>query len=280
MDIKPLDKTKAVNCPQTMIGRLPWTAGLALVAEKFQRGRVFLAGDAVHLFTPTGGLGYNTAIEDAVNLGWKLAAVVNGWGGARLLDSYERERQPVAERNTGYSRYYANSIGNFTPAAEIEDEGAVGDAARLEAGAYLNRHAREEFNIPGITFGTRYDGSPIIAGDGTAPPPDRANEYVPSAVPGGRAPHAWLADGRSLYDTLGFEFSLLRLGANAPDPTGFAAAAAARGMPLTIVDRPEPELRALYAASLALVRPDQIVAWRGERVPENVDKLLATVTGA
>ena len=275
-----LDQSLGVHCDLTMIGRLPWTAGLALVAEKFQHGRVFLAGDAVHLFTPTGGLGYNTAIEDAVNLGWKLAAVLKGWGGAQLLGSYERERKPVAERNTGYSRYYANSIGNFTPAPEIEVEGVAGDDARREAGIYLNRHAREEFNIPGITFGARYDGSPIIASDGKPLPPDRANEYIPSAVPGGRAPHVWLADGHSLYDTLGFEFSLLRLGPKAPGARGFAKAAAARGIPLTIIERPEPELRELYDASLALIRPDQIVAWRGDRVPEDVDKLLATVTGA
>ncbi|HWE76375.1 MAG TPA: FAD-dependent oxidoreductase [Stellaceae bacterium] len=275
-----LDQSLGVHCELTIIGRLPWTAGLALVAERFQHGRVFLAGDAVHLFTPTGGLGYNTAIEDAVNLGWKLGAVVNGWGGAQLLDSYERERKPAAERNTGYSFYYANSIGNFTPGPEIESDGAAGDAARREAGIYLNRHAREEFNIPGITFGTRYDSSPIIAADGTAPPPDRANAYVPSATPGGRAPHAWLADGRSLYDTLGFEFSLLRLGPDAPEASAFAQAAVTRRIPLTIVDRPEPELHDLYAARLALIRPDQIVAWRGDHMPEDVDKLLATVTGA
>ncbi|HLI22961.1 MAG TPA: FAD-dependent oxidoreductase [Stellaceae bacterium] len=275
-----LDEAVGAHVALTIIGRLPWTAGLALVAEKFQHGRVFLAGDAVHLFTPTGGLGYNTAIEDAVNLGWKLAAVLNGWGGAKLLDSYERERLPVATRNTGYARYYANSIGNFTAAPEIEDASAAGDAARAAAGIYLNRHAREEFSIPGITFGARYDGSPLIASDGKTPPPDRANEYIPSAVPGGRAPHAWLADGRSLYDTLGFEFTLLRLGANPPDVNGFREAATARGVPLTVVDRPEPALHDLYEASLALIRPDQIVAWRGDRLPEDVDKLLAQVTGA
>jgi 2-polyprenyl-6-methoxyphenol hydroxylase-like FAD-dependent oxidoreductase len=275
-----LDEAVGAPVALTMIGRLPWTAGLALVAEKFQRGRVFLAGDAVHLFTPTGGLGYNTAIEDAVNLGWKLAAVLKGWGGAKLLDSYERERLPVAERNTGFARYYANSIGNFTAAAEIEEDTAAGEVARQEAGVYLNRHVREEFNIPGITFGARYDGSPLIAGDGKAPPPDRANEYMPSAVPGGRAPHAWLGDGRSLYDTLGFEFTLLRLGPRPPDAAPFARAAVGRGLPLAIVDRPEPELRELYAAELALIRPDQIVAWRGDRAPEDVDKLLAQVTGA
>ncbi len=275
-----LNEAIGASVDLTMIGRLPWTAGLALVAEKFQRGRVFLAGDAVHLFTPTGGLGYNTAIEDAVNLGWKLAAAVNGWGGPNLLDSYERERLPVATRNTGYARYYANSIGNFTAPPELEDESPAGTAARQDAGIYLNRHAREEFNIPGVTFGARYDGSPIIASDGKTPPPDRANEYVPSAVPGGRAPHLWLSDGRSLYDTLGFEFTLLRLGPTPPDASAFAQAAAKRGVPLTIVDRPEPELRDLYEAPLALIRPDQIVAWRGERAPEDVDRLLAQVAGA
>jgi hypothetical protein len=143
----------------------------------------------------------------------------------------------------------------------------------------LNRHVREEFNIPGVTFGARYDGSPIIAGDGKPPPPDKMNDYVPSAVPGGRAPHAWLADGRSLYDTLGFAFSLLRLGPRAPNAANLAKAAAARGMPLTIVDRPETEIRDLYEADLALIRPDQIIAWRGNRVPDDPAALLAQLTG-
>ena len=268
------------DCPVEIINRLPWTAGLALVAEKFQHGRVFLLGDAVHLFTPTGGLGYNTAIEDAVNLGWKLAAALKGWGGPHLLVSYEAERRKVALRNTDYARYFANSIGNFVAAPELENDTPAGAAARAEAGIYLNRHAREEFNIPGVTFGARYDESSIIASDGTAPPPDRANVYIPTATPGGRAPHAWLSDGRSLYDTLGFEFSLLRLGPKAPDAAPFVRAARASGVPLTVVDRPEEELRDLYAADLALIRPDQIVAWRGNRAPDEVEKLLGVLTGA
>jgi hypothetical protein len=197
-----------------------------------------------------------------------------------LLAHYETERRSVALRNTGFARYFANSIGNFLPPPELEDDSDAGAGARIDAGIYLNRHAREEFNIPGITFGARYDGSPLIVGDGTAPPPDRANVYVPTATPGGRAPHAWLADGRSLYDALGFEFSLLRLGPNPPDAGAFRGAAQKRGLPLTIVDRPEPELRDLYAADLVLIRPDQIVAWRGQRVPEDEDKVLAQVTGA
>jgi 2-polyprenyl-6-methoxyphenol hydroxylase-like FAD-dependent oxidoreductase len=268
------------QCPIEIIQRMPWTAGLTLVAEKFQQGRVFLLGDAVHLFTPTGGLGYNTAIEDAVNLGWKLAARLKGWGGAGLLASYETERRQVALRNTGYARRFADSIGNFVPSPLLEEETPEGAAARAEAGTYLNRHAREEFNIPGITFGARYDGSPLVPPDGTAPPADSANVYVPSATPGGRAPHAWLGDGRSLYDAFGFEFSLLRLGPKPPDTAAFIEAARRRGMPLSIVDQPGDALRDLYAADLALIRPDQIVAWRGNAVPANVDALLAAAAGA
>ena len=265
--------------PVEIINRKSWHAGYSLVAQAYQRGRVFMAGDAVHLFTPTGGLGYNTAVEDVVNLAWKLTAMVQGWGGPRLLDTYETERRRVAGRNTGFAKYFADTVGGFVPAPEIEDDTPAGEAAREAAGVLLNRHVREEFNIPGITFGARYDGSSIIAGDGTAPPPDKMNEYVPSAVPGGRAPHAWLRDGRSLYDTLGFEFSLLRLGPHAPNVANLAKAAQALGIPLTIVDRPEAEFRDLYEADLALIRPDQIVAWRGNRLPDDPAALLAQLTG-
>ena len=145
-----------------IIARSSWNAGYTLVAEKFQRGRIFLGGDAVHLFTPTGGLGYNTAVEDAVNLGWKLAAVLKGWGGPALLDTYEIERQAIARRNTTYARGFADSLGLFVPPPELEDEGPAGEAARKLTGDHFNHHARFEFNIPGITFGGRYDGSPIV----------------------------------------------------------------------------------------------------------------------
>jgi 2-polyprenyl-6-methoxyphenol hydroxylase-like FAD-dependent oxidoreductase len=236
---------------------LTWSAGHALVADGMQRGRVFLGGDAAHLFTPTGGLGYNTAIEDAVNLGWKLASVVKGISPAVLLDSYETERRPVALRNTDYARRFADSLGLFAPAPEIEDETEAGHEARRAAGIYLHRHARAEFNIPGITFGGRYDASPIIVADGSLPPPDAANVYVPSACPGGRAPHAWLADGVSLYDRFGFEWTLLQFGDVVP-----AEAVRALAGEVKFVTLPQP-LRDLYEADLALIRPDQIVAWRG-----------------
>jgi 2-polyprenyl-6-methoxyphenol hydroxylase-like FAD-dependent oxidoreductase len=246
-----------------IIARSAWNAGYALVAEKFRRGHILLAGDAAHLFTPTGGLGYNTAVEDAVNLGWKLAAALKGWGGPALIDSYETERLALAKRNTAYARAFADSVGRFVPPPELEDAGAAGEAARKIAGDHLNAHARFEFDIPGITFGGRYDGSPIIVPDGTRPPADSVNDYVPSACPGGRAPHLWLKDGRSLYDALGFEFTLLRLGTRPGDAAPFAAAAMALGMPLAIVDVSSEEAHDLYGADLALIRPDQIVVWRG-----------------
>jgi 2-polyprenyl-6-methoxyphenol hydroxylase-like FAD-dependent oxidoreductase len=261
-----------------IIARSAWTAGYTLVAEKFQRGRVFLGGDAVHLFTPAGGLGYNTAVEDAVNLGWKLSAVLKGWGGPGLLDTYETERQAIARRNTGYARGFADSLGLFVPPPELEDESAAGEAARKLTGDHFNKHARYEFNIPGITFGGRYDSSPIVVPDGTSPPPDTANSYQPTGCPGGRAPHIWLGDGRSLYDTLGFEFTLLRFGPSPVDATPFQAAAQAMNMPLSVVAVAGEEARDLYGADLALIRPDQIVAWRGNSTAD-AGAVLRRATG-
>ena len=235
-----------------VIARAPWTAGHSLVAEKFSNDRVFIGGDAAHLFTPTGGLGYNTAIEDAVNLGWKLAAVLKGLASESLLASYEAERRPLALRNTAYAKGFADSLGNYVPPPEIEDDTPAGEAARRRAGEYYAAHGRAEFNIPGITFGGRYDGSPAIVSDGTVPPPERANEYVASACPGGRPPHLWLPDGRSLYDLFGFEWTLLAF-----KPTKLAL------QWLKVVQLENAQARELYGADLVLIRPDQMVAWRG-----------------
>ncbi|MHB1568985.1 MAG: FAD-dependent oxidoreductase [Solirubrobacteraceae bacterium] len=261
-----------------ILSRDAWTAGHALVAERFRRGRIFLGGDAAHLFTPAGGLGYNTAVEDAVNLGFKLAAVIDGAGGPLLLDSYELERRPAAVRNTGYARSFAESLGGLVPADGLEDEGPVGERRRREAGEYLERHGRAEFNIPGITFGTRYDGSPIVIADGSQPPPDAANSYEPSACPGGRAPHLWLDADRSLYDAFGFGWTLLRTGPAPPSADRFVGAARRRGVELKVVDEPSGDARDLYEAPLALIRPDQVVAWRGSG-DGDAQAVLAVVTG-
>jgi 2-polyprenyl-6-methoxyphenol hydroxylase-like FAD-dependent oxidoreductase len=261
-----------------LLSRSTWSAGYTLVAEKFASERIFIGGDAAHLFTPTGGLGYNTAVEDAVNLGWKLAAVVNGWGGRVLLDSYEIERRAIAVRNTAFARGFADSVGLFVAPDALEEDSSEGADARRDAGDYLNTHARAEFNIPGVTFGGRYDGSPITVPDGSAAPPDAANDYIPSASPGGRAPHLWLGDETSLFDLFGFEFTLLRLGPRPPGAEPFVAAAETLGIPLKVVDVRSEEARVLYEADLALIRPDQIVAWRGND-PAGAASVLRCVAG-
>ena len=256
---------QAMGCdvPIEVLSIGTWMAGHALVAESFQQGRVFIGGDAAHLFTPTGGLGYNTAVEDAVNLGWKLASVVRGMAPARLLDSYAQERMPLAHRNTAYARQFADSVGLFAATPELEEASERGDLTRQMASEHLNAHVRLEFNIPGVTFGGRYDASPIVVTDGSVPPPDAANSYQPSACPGGRPPHAWLADGRSLYDTFHTEWTLLHLGPTSASSTAFETAASSLGIDLKRVHHSAPELLALYEAPWVLIRPDQVVAWRG-----------------
>ncbi len=255
-----------------------WLAGHALVAQRFQRGRVFIAGDAAHLFTPTGGLGYNTAVEDAVNLGWKLASVIRGRAPLALLDSYEAERKPLAERNTGFARRFADSVGLFVAKPELDDDSERGQRERQIAAEHLNRHAWLEFNIPGVTFGGRYDGSPIIVGDEATLPPDEPNNYIPTASPGGRPPHAWLSEGESLFDRFHTEWTLLVLGPDAPPIDAFEAVARTAAADLRVVRLAQASLRELYEAPLVLIRPDQMVAWRGVSA-DDAAGVMARVTG-
>ena len=264
------DKAKAViaqamgeHLPMEILSAGTWLAGHALYAQRFQQGRVFLGGDAAHLFTPTGGLGYNTAVEDAINLAWKFAHVIQGQASPRLLLSYEEERKPLAMRNTGYARHFADSVGLFAATPLLEAQGAEAEAERARASAHLNAHVRMEFNIPGITFGGRYDGSSAIVSDGTQAPADSANTYVPTACPGGRPPHAWLSPGDSLYDHFGREWTLLVLDELQEGVSQWTDEAQKRGLSLQVLSFERPELLAAYEAPRVLIRPDHIVAWRG-----------------
>jgi 2-polyprenyl-6-methoxyphenol hydroxylase-like FAD-dependent oxidoreductase len=273
------EQAMGARVPVEILARDTWLAGRTLIAETFGRGRVFMGGDAVHLFTPTGGMGYNTAIEDAVNIGWKFAAVVKGQAPSTLLASYEPERRPVALRNTAHARRFADSIGLYRATPALETGTRAGEAARRRAAEYLGGHARAEFNIPGFTLGARYDGSPVIVEDGAPPPPDAPTTYVPTGKPGGRAPHVWLPDGRSLYDVFGFEWTLLRLGPKPPAAASYVAAARACGLDLTVVDCDDEEAYDLYESDLALIRPDQVVAWRRYGAAMTPDEVFARVTG-
>jgi len=255
-----------------------WTAGNALVADRYGDGRVLLAGDAVHLFTPTGGFGMNTGVEDAVNLGWKIAAVHHGWAPDTLLDTYEGERRPIGIRNTQSSRKLASDVATIQVPAALEEETAEGQKARADLGRHLSGFT-EEFASLGIQLGARYDASPLIANDGTEPPPDSPVEYVPTACPGGRAPHLWLNDGASIHDRFGKWFTLVKFGSASTDTAAFAAAAEALDVPLDIVDVAEKAARDLYACTFALIRPDHHVAWRGDSLPADAEALMRQVSG-
>ncbi|HEV8022842.1 MAG TPA: FAD-dependent monooxygenase [Candidatus Lustribacter sp.] len=266
-----------VGAPVTaeVISPAEWRAGVSLVAEQFRAGRCFLAGDAAHLFTPTGGFGLNTGIEDACNLAWKLAAVIAGWAPDVLLDTYQAERKPVAERNTAYALSLARHNGECPVDPAIEDDTPAGTAARAAARAHLEAHARWEYDTPGIQLGVSYRGSSIVVDDGSLAGPDSPVEYVPNAAPGSRLPHVWLPGGVSLYDKLGAEFTLIGLGAGGA--AAWRDAAAASGVPLTILDLAESrELRALVQADWVLVRPDGHIAWRGDAAEPGA--ILAIVT--
>lgn len=267
--------------PIETIGTATWTAGFTLVAERYadRHGRAYLAGDAAHLFTPTGGQGYNTAVDDCANLGWKLAAACQGWGGRALLGTYETERKPIGHRNTGFARAMADSIGRMEIPANLEEETAEGAHSRAALGQKLVEHCNREFDIPGIHFGVFYGGSPIVCDDGTPPPADDWHHYAPHATPGARAPHLWVSEGESIFDRFGRDLTLLRLGDASHDASGFEAAARRRGASIDVVDVSLPEARDLYGRDLVLVRPDQHVAWRGNSPPADPQSVIDRVLG-
>jgi 2-polyprenyl-6-methoxyphenol hydroxylase-like FAD-dependent oxidoreductase len=273
------------ECEFEIIGYKLWRGGASLVADSYRSSRVLLAGDAAHLFTPSAGLGYCTGIDDAANLGWKLAAAAHGWGGPALLASYEVECRPEALRRTRFAAECAERLALFKPTPDLDQDTPAGEQARARAAEYFASHLPRQYAIPGINFGARFDASPIIVADRSPAPAAGPNVYVPSGKPGGRAPHAWLPDGRSLYDALGVDFSLLRLGPRAEDAEPFRRAAAALAIPLTVVELPGPALRDAYEADLVLVRPDQVVAWRGSGPPRSgngvagVDSVLKQAAG-
>jgi 2-polyprenyl-6-methoxyphenol hydroxylase-like FAD-dependent oxidoreductase len=264
--------------PVEIIASKPWTAGYSLVAERYGAGRLFIAGDAAHLFTPTGGFGYNTAIDDIANLAWKLAARINGWGGAGLLSSYQQERLPIAKRNTDFASRLSDNIGKIAIPNAIEDDTPAGIEARQALGRVCYEHALLEFDSPGIQLGVCYGGSAIIPYHG-ALPPDDANRYLPSSTPGARMPHVWLDDERSTLDKVRGKFTLFKLGTTSIDVSALRHAAAALHVPFETVEIPNEDVRDVYQSDLVLIRPDQHIAWRGNAMPAEPAALLRKVTG-
>jgi 2-polyprenyl-6-methoxyphenol hydroxylase-like FAD-dependent oxidoreductase len=254
-----------------------WVAS-RLIADRYRDRCVFLAGDACHLHPPFGGYGMNMGIADGVDLGWKLAAVLTGWGGPALLDSYEMERRPVHEFVMDEAVANHAVLGRDLWQPGLEDDTAEGRALREATGARICAAKLREFNTLGVVLGYRYDDSPLVTPDGTPAPPHDFVNYVQTARPGALAPHAWVHDGTSLYDHFGKDFTLLcTLGTD--DLAGAREAAAAASVPIKAIAPQVPALHALYRARYALIRPDQHVAWRGDELPSSLATVHARASG-
>ena len=252
-----------------------------LVAERHSLGRVFLAGDANHISIPAGGLGMNTGIGDAINLGWKLAAVLRGSGGPGLLESYHDERGAVARRNIAAVAHAVDGVRQWRGMPitnEIRLDTEAGRAMRESFTRTAEPLNRRVYEMHGADLGYRYV-SAVICDEPGEPPEDDSYRYQPSTWPGAHLPHVWLEPGVGLFDVLGLGYTLLRLGDHAADTAPLAAVFAEREIPLKILEIDSAEIREVYQRDLVLVRPDLHVAWRGDELPSDVTALAARVTG-
>jgi len=259
-----------IDLPYRILSSDEWTAS-RLLADRYSSGRIFLTGDACHLHPPFGGYGMNMGVADSVDLGWKMAAVLQGWGDASLLDSYEVERRPAHNYVMDEAQANHSLSPNQLARDGIEEQNARGEAVRRSVCELsLDKKASEFYGL-GVVLGYCYRNSPIVIDDGTQADWKPSLEYAPSATPGCLAPHHWLPDGRSLYDLFGQGFTLLV--ADEADPSDSVAArleAEETDIPLKILTCDNEPIGKLYGAPLTVIRPDQIVAWRGKSWPSGL----------
>ncbi|HTV50417.1 MAG TPA: FAD-dependent oxidoreductase [Steroidobacteraceae bacterium] len=263
-----------------LLGTEDWV-GRRLVADRFRDRRAFICGDAAHLWVPYAGYGMNAGIADAMNLSWMLAAHLKGWAPEGILDAHESERQPITEQVSRFAmRHAEGAIRERTSLPpDLEDDTPAGAAARRRVGEAAYRLHVQQFACAGLNYGYYYERSPIIAYDAEQAPAYTMYDYTPSTVPGCRTPHFWLRDGRSLYDALGADYALLRFDPAADVAPLLDAAAAAR-VPLALLDIQADAVPTAYRHRLVLSRPDQHVAWRGDRLPEDATGLIDLLRGA
>jgi 2-polyprenyl-6-methoxyphenol hydroxylase-like FAD-dependent oxidoreductase len=257
-----------------------WRQNL-LLADRYGHGRVFLAGDAAHLVIPTGGLGMNTGVGDAVDLAWKLAATLQGWGGPRLLPSYEIERRQIGENNVAASRFATMGRRKWRAAyrANIRDDTAEGAETRANLARIADAEQRKSNEMIGAELGYRYAGSPIVWPEPGEAPALNVMEYVPTTWPGARLPHAWLDDGTALQDRLGPGYTLLCLGSARAETAALERAFASLAAPFSVTALRDRRPREIYGYDFLLLRPDLHVVWRGNRLPDRPEKLAAVATG-
>src|SRR5688572_21518334 len=261
------EKTIGVPVKYEMLYVGEWKQNL-LIADRYGSGRVFLAGDAVHLVIPTGGLGMNSGVGDAIDLGWKLAATLQGWGGPALLASYEKERRPVGVRNIAASRYASQGRRKWRDLwRDLDELVRVAEVAQ-----------RKSNEMIGAELGYRYAGSPIIA-DEPGAPADDFRLYTPTTWPGARLPHVWLDGHVAMQDRIGTGFTLLRLGGTREPVGPLQNAFNELAAPFEVLDVSDAVARDIYGFDLILLRPDLHVAWRGHRLPHDPRELVALVAG-
>ncbi|CAB3663633.1 FAD-dependent oxidoreductase [Achromobacter kerstersii] len=254
--------------------------GRRLVADRFRDRRIFICGDAAHLWVPYAGYGMNAGIADAANLAWQLAAVVNGWGAPEILEAHVAERHPITSQVSHFVMDHAHAMATerrIVP-QNIEAHDDAGRAVREEVGRRAYELNVQQYCCAGLNFGYFYDKSPLIVYDDESHPGYSMGSFTPSTVPGCRTPHFVLPDGRSLYDAMGPDYCLLRLDADA-DVRPLLDAAAERGLPLTLLDIPAGVAPQAYRHALLISRPDQHVAWRADTLPADCGTLLDQLRG-
>jgi 2-polyprenyl-6-methoxyphenol hydroxylase-like FAD-dependent oxidoreductase len=274
------EETVGTPVKYEMLHCAKWVQRL-LLADHYLENRVFIAGDAAHLVIPTGGLGMNTGVGDAIDISWKLAATLRGWGGPKLLQSYEAERRPIGAINVKASG--GGTAGRMKWRAayrpDIEDDTPSGRAALAELLTIARAEAPKSFRVVGAELGYRYAGSPVICDEPGGPAPN-IEDYVPTSWPGARLPHVWLVPGEiSVHDRIADGFTLLRLGRNREDASGFRKAFSTIGAPLSVLDIDSEAARRVYGFDYLLVRPDLHVIWRGDTLPKDADSVARVVTG-
>jgi hypothetical protein len=276
------EQTVAMPVTYDMLYVGQWAQKL-LLADRYGEGRVFLAGDAVHLVIPTGGLGMNTGVGDAIDLSWKLAATLQGWGGPNLLPSYEIERRQVGDRNVQASTFASRGRNKWRAMwrPNIRDDTPEGAQTRAELARVAKVEQTKGNKMTGAELGYRYSDSPLIASEPGDGPAHNFMDYVPTTWPGARLPHVWLNDDTAMQDRIGNDlcYTLLRLGASKADTAGLQKAFAALGAPLQMIDIADERPREIYGYDLLLLRPDLHVAWRGNAAPEDPERLAKIATG-
>jgi 2-polyprenyl-6-methoxyphenol hydroxylase-like FAD-dependent oxidoreductase len=274
------EKVVGVPVKYEMLSCNPWRQNL-LLADHYREGRVFLAGDAVHLVIPTGGLGMNTGVGDALDLSWKLAATLQGWGGDNILNSYEIERRQIGDRNVGASRYASTGRRKWRSQyrTNMRDTTSEGQATRDNLARVASIEQRKTNEMIGAELGYRYVDSPII--DNIPGGPEHSfREYHPTTWPGARLPHVWLNDGTPMQDRIPVDgFTLLRLAGAKADTSGIERALSGHGAPVTVLDVTDTAPRDIYGYNFILLRPDMHIVWRGNDAPADAAALAATATG-